>query len=90
MCPHKSTFYKASIFLSAALTLIKQIMESDIKEAKKHLNMSKDFPFISHASPLKDLKVLKKIGVNGGMPPIQYILGHWSARLNSSVKEKII
>jgi len=69
---------------------IKQMMDYDMKEAKKHMDMSKDFPFISHETPMKDLKSLKEIGLKGSMPPLRYILGHWDASLSETEKQSLI
>jgi len=69
---------------------IKQMIDHDIKEAKEHMDMSKDFPFISHEIPLKDLESLREIAVKGGMPPLRYIIGHWETRLTDDEKKIII
>jgi len=68
---------------------IKQLMDYDMKEAKKHIDMSKDFPFLSHETPLKDLKSLKETLEEDEMPPIQYVLGHWDSRLTEDEKKKV-
>jgi len=60
-----------------------------LKRQKKHLDISKDFPFISHETPLKDLKSLRFIGLKGGMPPLRYILGHWKSTLNDDEKKSL-
>jgi len=69
---------------------VKQMMDKDIREAKEHIDMRKDFPFISHESPLDDLKSIKKIGTKGGMPPLRYILAHWDSRLTDAEKKKLV
>ena len=69
---------------------VRQMMNKDIREAKEHVDMRKDFPFISHESPLDDLKSIKKIGKEGGMPPLRYILANWDARLTDAEKKKLI
>ena len=69
---------------------VQQLIDKDIKEAKKHIDFSKDFPFISHDTPLNDLKSLKQISLNGGMPPLRYILGHWDSKLSSDDKKKLL
>jgi len=68
---------------------VKQMMDKDISEAKEHIDMRKDFPFVSHETPLEDLKSIKKIGLEGGMPPLRYILAHWDSRLTDAEKKKI-
>lgn len=69
---------------------VKQMINKDIVEAKEHMDMRKDFPFISHESPMNDLKSIKKIGIEGGMPPLRYILGHWDSKLTDTERKKII
>ena len=69
---------------------IKQMIDSDIKEAKIHMNMKQDFPFISHETPLKDLESLKKIAEKGGMPPLSYLIGHWNSSLTNIEEKNII
>lgn len=73
-----------------AIPGIRQLIDHDIKEAKEHMDMRKDFPFLSHETPLKDLQSLRGIGLEGGMPPLRYILGHWESRLTSDEKKMII
>ena len=60
-----------------------------MKEAKKHLDMSKDFPFLSHETPLKDLESLKEVIEESDMPPFQYVLGHWDSRLTKEEEKKL-
>ncbi|MDF1878093.1 heme-binding domain-containing protein [Sulfurimonas sp. SAG-AH-194-C20] len=68
---------------------VKQIIEYDIREAKKHLDMTQDFPFVSHETPIKDLKSIEEAIQEDAMPPLKYILGHWDARLTDTEKEKV-
>lgn len=63
---------------------VKQLMDSDVKEAKKHMDMSNDFPFVGHGNPLDDLHALDKSISKGNMPPIQYRLIHWNSSLNAN------
>jgi len=69
---------------------ISYMIQRDIKEAKEHMDMSQDFPFISHESPYNDLKSIRKIGLKGGMPPLRYILGHWDATLTPSESKALV
>ncbi len=59
----------------------KQLMEWDIKKAKKHLDFSRDFPFVSHATPKKDLQAILKMVREGSMPPLRFLLMHWDGAL---------
>ncbi|MCF6244034.1 MAG: heme-binding domain-containing protein [Sulfurovum sp.] len=69
---------------------ISYMIQKDIEEAKEHMDMTKDFPFISHDTPYNDLKSIKEIGLKGGMPPLKYIIGHWDARLTDSDKKALV
>ena len=67
---------------------IKQLIDNDIKTAKKHLDFSGDFPFKSHDSPKNDLLAISKALKNQTMPPFNYSLMH--GEVDFSDKEKII
>lgn len=69
---------------------IKSLIDEDIKEAKSHIDFSDDFPFISHETPINDLKSLKKIALEGGMPPLKYIIAHWDSKLSEEDKKAIL
>lgn len=68
----------------------KQMIDYDIKKAKRHIDMSKDFPFISHNTPLKDLESLREVVIENDMPPLRYVIAHWDAILTKSEREAII
>ncbi|MFA5426597.1 MAG: heme-binding domain-containing protein [Sulfurimonas sp.] len=68
----------------------KQMIDYDIKKAKRHIDMSKDFPFISHNTPLKDLNSLREIIIENDMPPLRYVIAHWDSRLTKSEREAIV
>ena len=63
---------------------VKQLIDSDIKESKKHLDFSNDFPFISHETPQKDLDAIGKAIKNGSMPPFLYQVMHRDSNLSKS------
>lgn len=69
---------------------VKNMIDKDIKEAKKHIDFSNDFPFISHETPMNDIKSLQKIAQEGGMPPLKYILGHWDSKLSDKDNEELL
>lgn len=74
----------------AKLPLIRNIIENDIAEAKKHLDLSKDFPFQGHGSPKEDLEAIKSVITQNTMPPWNYSIMHSSDKLTESEKEAII
>lgn len=69
---------------------IKQMIDYDIKKAKRHIEMSKDFPFISHNIPIKDLEALREVAIENEMPPLRYVIAHWDSRLTKEERESII
>lgn len=62
--------------------IIKQIIDSDIKNAKKHLDFSNDYPFQSHDTPINDLKEIKNSINKGKMPPWDYKFMHSDSMLS--------
>ena len=69
---------------------IKQLIESDIKEARSHLDFSSDYPFKSHGSLKNDLKsIIKSISENT-MPPKKYLWMHKDAKITQKEAEEII
>lgn len=67
----------------------KQLILRDIKEAKRHMDMSNDFPFSGHGTPEDDLKALAKTVKEGSMPPFRYKIMHWSSSLSEDNKKAI-
>lgn len=67
---------------------IKQFIDSDIREARSHLDFSKDYPFISHEDPRKDLESILTSIEKQRMPPLKYRLMH--SDLNLKEEELVI
>lgn len=63
---------------------VKQVIDSDIEKAKKHLDFSHDFPFRGHDTPINDLSSISKSIENSTMPPFGYSLMHRNAKLSGS------
>ena len=72
------------------LPMVKSIIDDDVKEARKHLDFTEDFPFKSHETPLNDLKSIKKAVSSGSMPPSNYRFLHWKSGLNENEKKQLI
>lgn len=68
---------------------VKQMIDSDIREAKKHFDFSEDYPFKSHDSQLNDLKSISKAVKDGAMPPFDYSLMHNNSKLTDQEKSII-
>jgi len=67
----------------------KQLIQSDIEESKKHMDMSHDFPFLGHGTPEEDLIALKKMTNEESMPPFRYKLLHWNSSLTENEKKSL-
>ena len=72
-----------------SLPVVKWLIADDIKEAKKHMDMSSDFPFRGHGNPLDDLNALAEAIDQNSMPPIRYKALHWNSSLNGQERELI-
>ncbi len=68
---------------------VKQLIDSDIKESKKHLDFSKDFPFVSHETPIKDLDAIGKSIKNDSMPPFRYLIMHGDKKLTKDEVKQV-
>ncbi len=63
-----------------SLPLIKSLIDSDIRGARKHVDFTDGFPFKGHARPADDLLDIRGELVDGDMPPWNYRLMHWNAK----------
>ena len=68
---------------------VKQLIDDDVNEAKSHLDFSKDFPFISHGTPIKDLDAINKSINNESMPPFRYQIMHGDKKLTKDEIKQI-
>lgn len=69
---------------------INLIINQHILEARGHLDMTKGFPFLSHDKPSEDLKAIRKVILNGTMPPWYYRPFHSSSTITEEEKLSII
>lgn len=68
---------------------VKQLIDNDIEDSKKHLDFSKDFPFISHDTPLKDLDAINKSIKYDSMPPFRYRIMHRDKKLTEDEVKQV-
>ena len=68
---------------------VKRYIDYDIAESKKHIELTNDFPFMSHASPIEDLKAIGKTVKEGSMPPFRYWIMHRNTRLTKKEKKMV-
>jgi hypothetical protein len=69
---------------------VKQVIDSDISEAKEHLDMSNGFPFNGHGTLDEDLTAIEKAIVDKTMPPFRYRLLHPSAAISDEDRAVIL
>ncbi len=62
----------------------RHLIQRDIRVAKEHMDMSRDFPFGGHGSPMEDLESLEGVLENGLMPPLRYRVMHWGSGLSEA------
>lgn len=72
-----------------AIPGMRQLIDSDIREAKTHIDMTDDFPFAGHHSPMESLESIRATMQKNTMPPLRYRLMHGAARLSEAEKMKI-
>lgn len=70
--------------------LVKGMIDDDITEAKKHMDMSDGFPFGGHGKPVDDLVAIREEVQEGKMPPLSYRMMHWSAKPSENERDSII
>jgi hypothetical protein len=58
-----------------------QLIQSDIHDAKKHMDMQDGFPFLGHGTMKKDLESIVDTMHEGDMPPWPYRIMHWGSAL---------
>ena len=71
------------------LPIIKGLIDGDIKDARKMLDMSKDFPFSGPLSPVDGLKEINLVLEKNDMPPLDYRMLHWNAKPSDEEKKAI-
>lgn len=72
------------------IPLAHELMEGDMKEAKEHLDMTRDFPFQGHGSPLEDLKAMRKTIEDQIMPPFRYRIMHSRSGLTDEERRTVL
>jgi cytochrome c peroxidase len=68
---------------------VKGLIGKDIAEAKKHLEMSSDFPFRGHGTPELDLAAIENAVSEEEMPPFRYRVMHPGSGINEKEREAI-
>lgn len=71
------------------LPFVKSLIEGDIEEAKKHLDMSEGFPFKGHGSVPDDLTAIEEVVRDGSMPPLRYRVLHPGSSLTGVERERV-
>ena len=69
---------------------VKQLIESDMKEAKEYVDMSNDFPFKGRGGPVRHLEELKEVVQGDEMPPFIYRIGHPNSTFTDEEKKALV
>ena len=73
-----------------SLPLVKSMIDSDIRKARRNLNMSSGFPFSKKGNVADDLVAMRDELQSGGMPPLQYRFMHWDAKPSQVERDSVI
>jgi hypothetical protein len=65
------------------------MIDDDIKEGRKHLDMTDGFPFGGHGGPANDLEAIREELEEGEMPLLSYRMMHWGAKPSAAEKDSI-
>ncbi len=71
------------------IPIITDIIDSDIRKAKSHLDFSFDFPFKGHGNSVNDLNSIMDTIKNKTMPPNDYLFMHRDKKLRLKDKKII-
>lgn len=68
------------------------LVKHDIEEAREHLDMSFDFPFVGKPTdvPQDSLEEIIEVVQEGSMPPFIYKIMHWHSGLSVEESKKIL
>lgn len=72
-----------------AIPGVKQMIDSDIEEARKHLDLDKGFPVGGHAGQLAQLREIREVVEEGEMPLFSYRMMHWNKKIEGEKQQKL-
>jgi len=69
----------------------RKLIDGDIREARKHIDMTRDFPFEGlHGTAVDNLRAVERVIEENRMPLWRYRLLHWGSGLSTEEKDKIL
>ena len=68
---------------------LKGMIDDDVTEAKKHIDMSNGYPFKGHGNLESDLKAIAYQVDKGKMPPFKYRMMHWKSGLTEKQEQEV-
>ena len=71
------------------LPKVKALIDDDVAEGKKHLDLTDGFPFRGHGTPEEDLAAIREAIKTDTMPPPRYRWLHWGSQISKTEKETI-
>lgn len=65
------------------------MIDSDIKEAREHIDLSNGFPFGGHADQLSQLRAIREEVGENDMPLWSYRIMHWGATIEGATEDSL-
>jgi len=72
------------------IPVVKGLIDEDIRNARKHVDMSRGFPFGKAHRPADNLARIRDQLAEHEMPPWNYRLMHWSANPSDAERDSVI
>jgi hypothetical protein len=69
---------------------IKGMIDEDIKDGRKNVDFSKDFPFTGKGTQADMLTEIRSEISEGAMPPLSYRIIHWGRLIEPPLKDTVI
>lgn len=72
------------------LPFAKSLIDEDVEEAKKHLDIGEGYPFQGHGTYISDLEEIARTIREGTMPPFRYRVMHPSAGFTEEERKAVL
>lgn len=72
-----------------SIPIVRGMIDTDIREGRKHLELESGFPFQGHGTPEEDLEAVRQVSEAGSMPPRKYLWLHPSKSLTDAERSEI-
>lgn len=73
-----------------AIPGVSHLIDADMEEGRKHLDLRGGFPFGGHGTPLEDVRAIAKALEEDSMPPLRYLMMHWDGSLTEAEAKTVL